>query len=107
MTPFWLAASAIVDPHHCPISQKSMVKIAHFWIQKLHIPGTDEPRANSLAGRPFSTSTTRRILGMTSALDFFAWRKTSDQREAVLATDGFAGVWVAQATGISYPRTGF
>jgi hypothetical protein len=39
---------------------------------------------------------------------FFAWRKTSDQREAVLATAGFAAAyWVTQATAISYPNTGF
>jgi hypothetical protein len=39
---------------------------------------------------------------------FFAWRKTSDQREAVLATAGFASAyWVTQATAISYPNTDF
>jgi hypothetical protein len=39
---------------------------------------------------------------------FFAWRKTSDQREAVLATAGFAATyWVTQATAIAYPNTGF
>jgi hypothetical protein len=36
------------------------------------------------------------------------WRKTSDQREAVLATAGFAAAyWVTQATAISYPNTAF
>jgi hypothetical protein len=39
---------------------------------------------------------------------FFAWRRTSDKREAVLATAGFAAAyWVTQATAISYPNTGF
>jgi len=39
---------------------------------------------------------------------FFAWRKTSDQREAVLATTGFATTyWVTQATAILYPNTAF
>jgi hypothetical protein len=39
---------------------------------------------------------------------FFAWRKTSHQREAVLATAGFAATyWVTQATAISYPNTDF
>ena len=34
--------------------------------------------------------------------------KTSDQREAVLATAGFAVTyWVAQGTAISYPNTAF
>ena len=39
---------------------------------------------------------------------FFAWRKTSDRREAVLATAGFAATyWVTQATALSYPNTDF
>jgi hypothetical protein len=38
----------------------------------------------------------------------FAWRKTSDQREAVFATAGFAAAyWVTQATAILYPNTAF
>jgi hypothetical protein len=38
----------------------------------------------------------------------FAWRKTSDQRGAVLATAGFAAAyWVTQATAILYPNTAF
>ena len=38
----------------------------------------------------------------------FAWRRTSDQREAVLATAGFAAAyWVTQATAILYPNTAF
>jgi hypothetical protein len=39
---------------------------------------------------------------------FFAWRKTSDRRETVLATAAFAATyWVTQATAISYPNTAF
>jgi hypothetical protein len=38
----------------------------------------------------------------------FAWRKTSDQREAVFAAAGFAAAyWVTQATAILYPNTAF
>ena len=38
----------------------------------------------------------------------FAWRKTTDQRSAVLATAGFsAAYWVTQATAILYPNTAF
>ncbi len=38
----------------------------------------------------------------------FAWRKTSDPHQAVLATAGFsAAYWVTQATSIAYPNTGF
>src|ERR1700758_3496479 len=38
----------------------------------------------------------------------FAWRRTSVQREAVLATAGFAAAyWVTQATAILYPNTAF
>ena len=38
----------------------------------------------------------------------FAWRRTSDQREAVLATAGLAAAyWVTQATAILYPNTAF
>jgi hypothetical protein len=39
---------------------------------------------------------------------FFAWRKTTDQRLAVLAALGFsAAYWVTQATAIIYPGTAF
>jgi len=38
----------------------------------------------------------------------FAWRRTLDRREAVLATAGFAATyWVTQATAILYPNTAF
>jgi hypothetical protein len=39
---------------------------------------------------------------------YFAWRKTSDQRQAVFAAAGFAvGYWVTQAAAILYPNTAF
>ena len=42
-----------------------------------------------------------------AANDFF-WRKTSDQREGVLATAAFAATyWITQATAIAYPNTAF
>jgi hypothetical protein len=38
----------------------------------------------------------------------FAWRRTSDQREPVFATAGFAAAyWVTQGTAILYPNTAF
>lgn len=39
---------------------------------------------------------------------FFTWRKTSNQREGVLATAAFAATyWITQATAIAYPNTAF
>jgi len=57
----------------------------------------------------FHTGQTLSMSALLSLLTiFFAWRKTSDQREAVLATAGFASAyWVTQATAISYPNTDF
>ena len=57
----------------------------------------------------FHTGQTLSMSALLSLLTIvFAWRKTSDQREAVLATAGFASAyWVTQATAISYPNTDF
>ena len=61
------------------------------------------PHAKFHTGQTLSMSCLLALLTI-----FFAWRKTSDQREAVLATAGFAATyWVTQATGIAYPNTGF
>jgi hypothetical protein len=57
------------------------------------------PHAKFRTGQTLSMSLLLALLTI-----FFAWRKTSDQREAVLATAGFAATyWVTQATAISYP----
>jgi hypothetical protein len=57
----------------------------------------------------FHTGQTLSMSALLSLLTiFFAWRKTSDRREAVLATAGFAATyWITQATAISYPNTDF
>src|ERR1700730_11488773 len=61
------------------------------------------PHAKFHTGQTLSMSCLLALLTI-----FFAWRKTSDQREAVLATAGFAATyWVTQATAISYPNTDF
>ena len=61
---------------------------------------------------PHAKFHTGQTLSMSLLLSFlsigFAWRRTSDQREAVLATAGFAvAYWVTQATAILYPNTAF
>ena len=61
---------------------------------------------------PHAKFHTGQTLSMSLLLSFltigFAWRKTSDQREAVLATAGLAvAYWVTQATAILYPNTAF
>ena len=61
------------------------------------------PHAKFHTGQTLSMSLLLSLLTI-----FFAWRKTSDQREAVLATAGFAvAYWVTQATAILYPNTAF
>ena len=61
------------------------------------------PHAKFHTGQTLSMSLLLALLTI-----FFAWRKTSDQREAVLATAGFAAAyWFTQATAISYPNTAF
>jgi hypothetical protein len=61
------------------------------------------PHAKFHTGQTLSMSLLLALLTIV-----FAWRKTSDQREAVLATAGFAAAyWVTQATAISYPNTAF
>jgi hypothetical protein len=61
------------------------------------------PHAKFHTGQTLSMSVLLSLLTI-----FLAWRKTSDRREAVLATAGFAATyWVTQATAISYPNTGF
>ena len=61
------------------------------------------PHAKFHTGQTLSMSVLLSLLTI-----FFAWRKTSDQREAVLATAGFAATyWITQATAISYPSTDF
>ena len=61
------------------------------------------PHAKFHTGQTLSMSVLLSLLTI-----FFAWRKTSDQREAVLATAAFAATyWVTQSTAISYPNTGF
>ena len=60
------------------------------------------PHAKFHTGQTLSMSSLLALLTI-----FFAWRKTSDQREVVLATAGFtATYWITQATAISYPNTG-
>ena len=61
------------------------------------------PHAKFHTGQTLSMSLLLSLLTI-----FFAWRKTSDQREAVFATAGFAAAyWVTQATAIAYPNTAF
>ena len=61
------------------------------------------PHAKFHTGQTLSMSL---LLSLLTIL--FAWRKTSDQREAVFATAGFAAAyWVTQATAIAYPNTAF
>jgi hypothetical protein len=61
------------------------------------------PHAKFHTGQTLSMSVLLSLLTI-----FFAWRNTSDRREAVLATAGFAATyWVTQATAISYPNTDF
>jgi len=61
------------------------------------------PHAKFHTGQTLSMSVLLSLLTI-----FFAWRKTADRREAVLATAGFAATyWVTQATAILYPNTGF
>jgi len=61
------------------------------------------PHAKFHTGQTLSMSLLLSLLTI-----FFAWRKTSDRREAVFATAGFAAAyWVTQATAIAYPNTAF
>jgi len=61
------------------------------------------PHAKFHTGQTLSMSVLLSLLTI-----FFAWRKTSDRREAVFATAGFAATyWVTQATAILYPNTAF
>src|SRR4029077_17277230 len=61
------------------------------------------PHANFHTGQTLSMSLLLSLLTID-----FAWRRTSDRREAVLATAGFAAAyWVTQATAILYPNTAF
>jgi len=61
------------------------------------------PHAKFHTGQTLSMSVLLSLLTIR-----FAWRKTSDQREAVFATAGFAATyWVTQATAILYPNTAF
>jgi len=61
------------------------------------------PHAKFHTGQTLSMSLLLSLLTI-----FFAWRKTSDRRETVFATAGFAAAyWVTQATAIAYPNTAF
>ena len=61
------------------------------------------PHAKFHTGQTLSMSLFLSLLTI-----LFAWRMTSDQREAVFATAGFAAAyWVTQATAIAYPNTAF
>ena len=61
------------------------------------------PHAKFHTGQTLSMSLLLPLLAI-----LFAWRKTSDPRQAVLAAAGFsAAYWVTQATAIAYPNTGF
>ena len=61
------------------------------------------PHAKFHTGQTLSMSLLLSLLTIC-----FAWRRTSDQREAVFATAGFAAAyWVTQATAILYPNTAF
>ena len=61
------------------------------------------PHAKFHTGQTLSMSLFLSLLTI-----LFAWRRTSDQREAVFATAGFAAAyWVTQATAIAYPNTAF
>ena len=61
------------------------------------------PHAKFHTGQTLSMSLLLSLLTIC-----FAWRRTSDQGEAVFATAGFAAAyWVTQATAIAYPNTAF
>ena len=61
------------------------------------------PHAKFHTGQTLSMSILLSLLTIR-----FAWRKTSDRREAVFATAGFAAAyWVTQSTAILYPHTAF
>ena len=61
------------------------------------------PHAKFHTGQTLSMSLFLSLLTI-----LFAWRMTSDQREAVFATAGFAAAyWVTQAIAIAYPNTAF
>ena len=61
------------------------------------------PHAKFHTGQTLSNSV---LLALLTIL--FAWRKTSDRREGVYATAGFAAAyWVTQASAIAYPNTAF
>jgi len=61
------------------------------------------PHAKFHTGQTLSMSLLLPLLTI-----LFAWRQTSDQREGVFATAGFAAAyWVTQATAIAYPNTAF
>jgi hypothetical protein len=61
------------------------------------------PHAKFHTGQTLSMSLLLSLLTICCA-----WRRTSDQREAVFATAGFAATyWVTQATAILYPNTAF
>jgi hypothetical protein len=74
----------------------------------------DLSRSHIFAARwpPHAKFHTGQTLSMSILLSlltiFFAWRKTTDPKSAVLATVGFsAAYWVTQATAILYPNTAF
>ena len=61
------------------------------------------PHAKFHVGQTLSFSI---MLGLLTV--FFAWRRSSDRRGAVLATTACASVyWTSQATAIAYPGTAF
>jgi len=61
------------------------------------------PHAKFHTGQTLSMSLLLSLLTIS-----FAWRRTSDQREAVFATAGFAAAyWITQAAAILYPNTAF
>jgi len=61
------------------------------------------PHAKFHTGQTLSMSLLLSVLTIC-----FAWRRTSDQHDAVFATAGFAAAyWVTQATAIAYPNTAF
>jgi len=94
-----LAAQVAVSPKTLHAVPDEMGRVESAWV---------EPAATALRAK-FHTGQTLSMSLLLSLLTIcFAWRKTSDQREAVLATAGFAvAYWVTQATAILYPDTAF
>src|ERR1700746_1284385 len=77
-----------------------------------HVADVSPSQIFNALSPPHAKCQTGQTLSMSLLLSLltigFAWRRTSDQREAVFATAGCAAAyWVTQATAILYPNTAF